>query len=146
MGYDDLFGELCEVPMKIKDLILFLSLEMASVVWAALAFVIIPSKTIAGASAGGFFLLLALFMLYRILRWPNWWSAWTFYPLVLFLAGSVIPMLWVRFSNIGVPFNSLRILGMAAPEFHRVSSSTLGLLILVTLAETIAEIVKLKKT
>lgn len=122
----------------IKDLILFLTLEVLSVVWAAACFTLIPAKVVAGALAGGFFLLSGLFMLARIVRWKKWWEAWVLYPLLIYLFGCTIPMLWVRFSSPRTDFAELKIFGLSGPEFHHVSSSVLGLLTLVTLAETMA--------
>jgi hypothetical protein len=122
---------------RTKDLFLFLGLEVASVVIAASSFALIPSKTVAAGIAGGYFFLFSAFMLFRMLRWPKWWEAWTFYPTGLFLFGIAIPMLWVRFTNIQVPFNKLHILGIPGPEFHQMATSMLGLLFLVTLAEAV---------
>ena len=127
---------------KIKDLILFLILEIASIVWAAIVFSMIAQKMIAGALAASYFLLFSGFMFYRIMRWPKPWTAWTLYPLSLFLFGVAIPLTYVRFTHFDLPFSAVRILGMSGPEFHHVSTSVLGLLVIVTLAETVTTIVK----
>lgn len=127
---------------RLKDLFLFLGLEAISVVWAALSFALIPSKIVASALAGGYFLVFSLFVLVRILRWPKWWEAWTLYPLLVFLFGCTIPMLWVRFTHLSQTFSDIRILGMTGPEFHHVSTATMGLLFLVTLAEAVSEVFK----
>jgi len=122
---------------QLTDLFIFLILEVTSVLVAAGSFALIPSKVIAGGVAGGYFFLFSAFMLYRMLKWPQWWEAWSFYPLVLFLFGCAIPMLYERFTHIGMSFNDIRIWGIPGPEFHHIATSTLGLLFLVTLAETI---------
>lgn len=119
----------------VKDLLLFLALEVLSVVWAAGIFQLVPSKVLAGGLAGGFFLLSGGYMLFRILRWPRWWEAWVLYPLLVYLFFITIPMLYERFTHIGLPFEQVRIWGIPGPEFHHISSSTLGLLFLVTLVE-----------
>ena len=131
--------------MKIKDLITFLILEVSSVVVAAVSFSMISTKVIAGAVAGSYFFLFSVFMLYRILHWPKFWTAWTLYPLCVFLFGVVIPMLWVRFTHFHQAFSEVQILGMSGPEFHHVSTSTIGLLMIVTLVETVVEIMIRKK-
>ena len=122
---------------RVKDLFLFLGLEVLSVLVAAGAFALIPSKIVAAGVAGGYFFLFSTFIVIRLLRWPRWWEAWTFYPAASFLFGIAIPMIWERFTHIQTPFNELRILGIPGPEFHRMATSMLGLLFLVTLAEAV---------
>jgi hypothetical protein len=122
---------------SVKDLFLFLGLEVFSVLIAAGSFALIPNKLVAGAIAGTYFFLFSGFMLLRLLRWPKWWQAWTFYPAALFLFGVATPLLWGRFTHMQVPFTELRILGIPGPEFHRMATSMLGLLFLVTLAEAV---------
>jgi hypothetical protein len=112
---------------------------------AAGSFALIPSKIVAGGVAGGYFFLFSAFMLIRILKWPKWWEAWTLYPLLLFLFGCSIPMLWERFSHPTLAFSEIKIWGIPGPEFHHISTSTLGLLFLVTLAETVHTIVRGQK-
>lgn len=125
---------------KVRDLALFLILEIASVIWAATVFSVFTSKIVAGALGGAFFLAFSTFMFIKILYWPKFWTAWTLYPLALFLFGSSIPMVWVRFTHLDADFAQLTIVGLSGPEFHRVSTSVLGLLMLVTLAELVKEI------
>lgn len=127
---------------RLTDLFLFLGLEVSSVIVAAGAFALIPSKLVAGGVAGGYFFLFSALILYRILKWPKWWEAWTFYPLIIFLFGCAIPMLWERFTHLNLSFNEIKVWGIPGPEFHHVSTSTLGLLFLVTLAEAIQQIAK----
>ena len=129
---------------RLKDLMMFLVLEVAGVVVAAVSFSVIPTKVIAGAVAGGFFLLTGLYMLFRTFKWRRCWESWTVYPLLIYLFGCTIPMLWERFSHWDRPFSELKVWGIPGPEFHHISSSTLGLLFLVTLAEVIREITKNK--
>jgi hypothetical protein len=125
-----------------NDLFLFLILEVSGVVFASLIFSLISFKVLAGAVAGGYFLLFSSVMLIRLVRWPKWWTAWTLYPLLLFLFGCVLPMLWVRLTHLDQPFEQIRILGLPGPEFHHISASTLGLLFLVTLAEAVSVTLK----
>lgn len=127
---------------RIKDLVIFLSLELGSVVWAAGVFSIISNKRVAGLIGGAYFLGFSLVILFRILRWPKWWQSWTLYPLLLFLFGCTIPMLGQRLLHFSQAFDEIRIWGIPGPEFHHISASTLGLLILVSLAETAKEILK----
>jgi len=127
---------------RLKDLFLFLILEVMSVAVAGGAFALIPSKIIAGGVAGGYFFLFSAFMLFRILKWPKYWEAWSLYPLLVFLFGCAIPMLWERFTHLNMSFNEIRIWGIPGQEFHQMATSTLGLLFLVTLAETVHTISK----
>lgn len=126
----------------VKDLIAFLVIEVFGIVWAAVCFKLIPSTLIAGGLAGGFFLLSGIYMLLKILRWPRWWEAWVLYPMLVYLFGCTIPMLWERFTHMNLAFSEVKVWGIPGPEFHHISSSTLGLLILVTLVETGAAIFK----
>jgi hypothetical protein len=146
MGHVYHFGKLRKIPMKpkLKDLFLFLLLEIASVVWASAVFALIPSKIIAGALGASFFLVISLLMLIKILKWPKCWSSWSLYPLLFFLFACVIPMILMRFAHPTKNFSELRILGMSAREFHSMSSATLGLLFIVTLAETLATLLSRK--
>lgn len=118
----------------VKDLLLFLMLEIFGVVWAAGIFQLVP-PVLAGALAGGFFLVAGFYMLWRILHWKRWWEAWVLYPLLIYLFGCTIPMLWARFTHIGQPFADVRVFGIPGPEFHHISSSTFGLMFLVNLLE-----------
>jgi hypothetical protein len=127
-----------------RDLFLFLILEVLSVLVAAGAFALIPSKIVAAGVAGGYFFLFSAFMLFRMLRWPKWWEAWTFYPTAIFLFGCSIPMLWERFTHLEMEFKELRILGIPGPEFHQMATSMLGLLFLVTLAEAAHTVMRVK--
>lgn len=125
----------------VKELLLFLMLMVCNVVWAAGIFQLISVK-IAGLLAGGFFLATGLYMLWRILHWSRWWEAWTLYPLLIYVFGCTIPMLWARITHFSLAFKDVHVFGIPGPEFHHVSTSTFGLLFLVTLAETGAALFK----
>jgi hypothetical protein len=133
------------VNQKIKDLILFLILEIASIVWAAVVFSVISKKIIAGAMAASYFVVFSSFMFYRILHWPKPWTAWTLYPLCAFLFGVALPMTIGRFMHPTLEFSKITIMGMSGPEFHHVSTSVLGLLMIVTLAETVKCVLQRRK-
>ncbi len=118
--------------MNRQDLQLFWGLQIFAIVWAAGLFALLPSRPLAGALAGLYFLGSGLFMLYRVRRWTAPWKSLTLYALLVHVFLISIPLLLVRYLNRGVDFSSLHIFGIAGPTFHRVSTVVFFALILAT--------------
>lgn len=121
--------------MNRKDLLWFLALELLAVVWAGLVFRIFESRLVAGAMAGGFFVLSASFMAYRAYHWPDKWISPTWYAVLTHLFGISLPMVITRFLNAGVPFEQVRIWGLEGPVFHKLSTTVFSILMLATLVD-----------
>lgn len=114
-----------------RDLWTFLILQVGSILWAIVSFQVIPNKEVAGAIAGGCFLTIGVYMLYRVWTWgAQRWRMWMVYPLLAYVLGCMIPMLVTRFSQPGKDFSQIRILGLPSAQFHRVSSTVALCLIL----------------
>lgn len=123
--------------MNRRDLLLFLALELIAIVWAGAVFSLFTSRLLAGALAGAYFVLSAAFMLVRALRWPDRVKALTPYALALHLFGVSLPMVITRFLNADQPFESVRILGLEGPEFHRLSTTVFSVLMAATLVDLV---------
>jgi len=121
---------------RLRDLGVFLVLELFAIVWAGVVFAWIPSRLMAGMFAGGYFVALGVGMLAWISRrWSNPWRSILIYPLLVHLFGVSLPLMVTRLVNSDSPFENLTIWGIPGPEFHRVSTVVFTLLIVSTLAD-----------
>jgi len=123
--------------MNVRDLTLFLGLQLFAVIWAGICFSFIESRLLAGALAGGYFVLSGLFMAWRSWRWQNKWRSATIYPLFVHVFAISLPMVVARFMQAGTGFEAVTILGLGGPTFHRISSWVFGVLVLATLIDLI---------
>ena len=123
--------------MNRRDLFIFLGLQVFAVIWAGLVFSQIESRLIAGALAGGYFVLSAAFMLWRALKWPNRWQSATIYPLSLHLFGISLPMVVTRFMQTQMRFEEIHIWGLPGPVFHQLSSWIFTALVAATVVDLI---------
>ncbi|MBV9531616.1 MAG: hypothetical protein JO283_11255 [Bradyrhizobium sp.] len=89
----------------------------------------LESKLLAGALAGGYFVISGLAMLVMTNAWPDKWKSVTWYALFVHVFAVSIPMLASRFAHMTETFDEVRIFGIAGPVFHQISSGTFGLLI-----------------
>jgi len=119
--------------MNRKDLLWFLVLEIAAVVWAGAVFSLFESRLVAGAMAGAYFVALGVFITYRVSRWPEKWTSPVWYPGLIHLFVVSLPMVITRFLNSDLPFDQVHILGLEGPVFHRLSTTVFSALILGTL-------------
>lgn len=126
--------------MNRKDLLVFLGLELFAVLWAGLVFSLLPSKLLAGALAGGYFVLSGLFMLYRLAHWSKPWQSVTIYPLLVHVFGVAIPMLVTRFVHADLDFSQVRVWGLPGPVFHQFSTTIFTFLI----AATVIDLLRVK--
>ena len=118
--------------MKRRDLWIFLGLDIFAIAWAGAMFSVLESKLVAGALAGGYFVISGLAMLVMANRWPDKWKSVTWYVLFLHVFGVSIPMLTSRFAQMTVTFDEVRIFGISGPVFHQISSLVFGLLMAAT--------------
>jgi len=123
--------------MNRKDLVTFLVLEFVAIVWAGAVFSLFSSRLLAGGMAGAYFVLSAAWMLYRALRWKDRARALTPYALAVHLFGVSLPMVITRFMNADQPFESVKILGLEVPEFHRLSTSVFTFLMVATVVDLV---------
>jgi hypothetical protein len=121
--------------MKRKDLILFLALELFAIAWAGAMFSLLPSKLVAGALAGGYFVVSGIFMLGRANHWPEKWKSVTWYILFVHIFGISLPMLMSRFAQMAMTFEDVRIFGIPGPVFHKISAGVFSLLIAGTIID-----------
>jgi hypothetical protein len=121
--------------MNRKDLLWFLGLELFAILWAGVAFALLPSKLLAGALAGGYFVLSGFYMLARVQRWPRKWQSCTWYFLLGHVFAISLPMLISRFVQRDIGFGDVRIWGLPGPVFHNVSTIVFSGLILATVVD-----------
>ncbi len=123
--------------MNRSHLLIFLGLEIFAIVWAGTMFSILESKKLAGALAGGYFVISGLAMLALASKWPAKWKSLTWYMLFVHVFAISLPMLVSRFMQSEMAFEDVRILGMPGPAFHNLSSTVFSLLIGATLVDLI---------
>lgn len=124
--------------MNRRDLFVFLVLELFAIAWAAAMFKWIESRLFAGALAGGYFVISAAYITWRVSRWEDRWRSACFYPLLLHLFGVSLPMVISRFLQANQVFENVQIWGLSGPEFHRLSGWVFSALI----AGTVVDIVR----
>lgn len=115
--------------MKRRDLLIFLGLEIFAIIWAGTMFSVLSSKLIAGALAGGYFVVSGIAMLAMANHWPNKWKSITWYVLYIHVFGISLPMLMSRFAQMTMTFEEVRIFGIPGPIFHKISSGVFSVLI-----------------
>lgn len=123
------------VDMNRKDLLIFLGLELFAIVWAGTVFTVLERKIVAGALAGGYFVISGLFMLWRASRWPAKWKSLTMYLLIVHVLGIALPMLISRFVQVDESFENVKVLGLPGPVFHELSTYVFTGLICATLID-----------
>lgn len=121
--------------MNRRQLFIFLALELFAIVWAGVMFSTLPSKIVAGALAGGYFVVSGVFMLALASQWPDKWKSFTWYMLFVHVFAISLPMLVSRFMQVQNSFEEVRIMGLPGPVFHNVSSGVFTLLITATVAD-----------
>ena len=121
--------------MRARDLKLFLCLQAIGVLWATLLFSTFESRLVAGALAGGFFVISGLFMILRAYTWTGKWRSLCWYALLVHVFGISIPMVTMRFLQSGLGFESVRIWGIEGPVFHRLSGMVFVILVTATLTD-----------
>jgi hypothetical protein len=131
--------------MNRRDLFWFLGIEAFAIVWAAALFANLESKLLAGGLAGGYFVVTGLFMIWRASRWTEKWKSLTWYWLIAHVFLISLPMLISRFMQMQTQFTDVRILGIAGPEFHNLSTAVFSVLILATLTDLVRTLWTTKK-
>ncbi len=115
--------------MQCRDFKIFLGLQIFAILWAGLVFSILTNHRLAGALAGGYFVITGLFMLYRTRHWPRKWHSLTIYVLLIHVFLISIPMLAARAWQLDADFTDVRIWGLSGPVFHKISSGVFSALI-----------------
>ena len=115
--------------MNRRDLFLFLGLQILAIAIAGLSFKIFESRLLAGAVAGGYFVLSGLFMVWRASHWADKWRSTAWYPLLTHVFLISIPMVISRFLQATQDFEEVRIFGLAGPQFHRLSTTIFMILV-----------------
>ncbi|MGZ3723768.1 MAG: hypothetical protein ACXVA9_12585 [Bdellovibrionales bacterium] len=115
--------------MKRRDLLIFLAIELFAIVWAGTMFTLLESKLIAGALAGGYFVVSGIIMLGMANHWPEKWKSITWYVLFVHVFVISLPMLMSRFAQMALSFEDVRILGLSGPVFHQISTTVFSVLI-----------------
>ncbi len=121
--------------MRRNEMALFLLLEVIAVVLAAVVFKLIESRLLAGMIAGAYFVNSGLYMLWRIVQWPNRWQSFTLYPLLVHVFLISIPLVVVRATHLNTPFENLEIWGIPGPVFHKASTTIFALVVLATIGD-----------
>jgi hypothetical protein len=117
------------MQMKLRDLFIFLALELLAIVWAGVMFTVLPSKLMAGALAGGYFVVSGIFMLAMANHWPLKWRSLTWYMLFIHVFVISLPMLMSRFAQMALSFEDVRVFGIPGPVFHEISTTVFSILI-----------------
>jgi hypothetical protein len=123
--------------MRPHQLNLFLALELFAVIWAGFVFSVLQSRLLAGALAGGYFVLSGLFMVGVALKWPKKWRSFLWYPLLIHVFVISIPMVGSRFWQWSQGFDQVQIFGLPGPIFHRLSTIVFGSLLLGTVIDRV---------
>lgn len=118
--------------MKRRDVFVFLGLELLAIAVAGLSFALIENRLIAGFTAGAYFLGSGLFMLFRIVQTGSLWKMLMTYPLLVHVFAISLPMLITRALSADQAFESVFILGMPGPVFHKLSTTVFSVLMLAT--------------
>ena len=121
--------------MKRKDLLIFFGLEVFAIAWAGTLFSFLPSKLLAGALAGGYFVFSGIYMLAKANLWTHKWKSFTWYLLFVHVFVISLPMVITRFAHMTMDFGDVTILGMPGPVFHGVSSGVFFALMLATVTD-----------
>jgi hypothetical protein len=121
--------------MRVRDLRIFLGLELLAIPWAALVFSYLQDHRTAGFLAGGYFVFSGLYMLHRARLWPRKWHSLTIYLLMVHVLLISLPMLISRIVQLESDFTNVRIFGIPGPEFHNLSTGVFSALIGVTLID-----------
>ena len=121
--------------MKRRDLLIFLALELFAIGWAGAAFTILESKLIAGALAGGYFVVSGIVMLGMAVHWPEKWKSVTWYVLFVHVFLISLPMLMSRFAQMALSFDEVRVFGIPGPVFHQISTGVFSVLIVGTIVD-----------
>lgn len=123
--------------MKRRDVISFLVLELLAVAIAGLSFAMIESRLIAGFTAGSYFLGSGLYMIFRIVQTGSLWKMLMTYPLFVHVFAISLPMMVTRALSADQAFESVLILGMPGPVFHKLSTTVFSVLMLATAIDLI---------
>lgn len=121
--------------MRRNEMALFLVLEVIAVVLAAVVFKFIESRLMAGMIAGAYFVNSGLFMLWRIVQWPDRWRSFTLYPLMVHVFLISIPLVVVRAMHMDMAFEDVTVWGIPGPVFHKVSTTIFSLVVLATIGD-----------
>jgi hypothetical protein len=104
--------------MKLKHCLIGLVLTVLGGVLAGLSFSFIASRAVAGAVAGGGFLVVGAYLLWISARAPRPYTWITFYTSLIHLFVISVPMLVVRWWQPDVHFSQLSIWGVPGLQFH----------------------------
>jgi hypothetical protein len=89
---------------------------------------VLTSRLVAGALAGGYFVVSGIFMLAMANHWPRKWKSLTWYVLFVHVFAISLPMLMSRFAQMALPFDDVRVFGIPGPVFHQISSTVFSIL------------------
>ena len=131
--------------MNRRDLFLFLFLQMFAVVWAGAVFALIEERRVAGALAGGYFVVSGLVMVVKAWWWGDTWRALCWYPLLAHVFAISLPMVITRFMHVQLAFSEVKIWGLEGPQFHRLSSAVFGALVAATVID-LARVLRKNRT
>jgi hypothetical protein len=115
--------------MKLRDLIIFLGIELFAIVFAIAMFKLLPSKYLAGSLAGVYFVISGIIMLAMANHWPHKWRSLTWYVLFIHVFVISLPMLMSRFAQMALSFEDVRVFGIPGPVFHEISTTVFSILI-----------------
>lgn len=121
--------------LKRSDLFLFLVLELVAIVIAGASFSLIESRLAAGFVAGSYFLGFGLYVLSRLYRSGQMWKMIMTYPLLVHVFAISLPLMITRLLTMQDAFESVFVLGLPGPVFHRLSTTIFSILILGTLID-----------
>lgn len=104
--------------MKLKSCLIGLVLAVAGGILAGLSFSLISSRLLAGAVAGGGFLIVGGYLFWISVRAERPWTWVTLYTSFVHLFVISIPMVVVRWWQPDVHFSQLSVWGISGIQFH----------------------------
>jgi hypothetical protein len=129
-----------QIDVRIAALKKFILAEILLLISVIMLFKFLDSQ-VAGTIAGMGFLILGLLILYFTTRLATPWNSLLRWAALLYLFGSVLPILTGRLMNWGTEFRDILIFGISGPQFHRISE----ILYLLLIGATVFELLKLKR-
>jgi hypothetical protein len=115
--------------------------QVFSLIFALVAFRMLPDPRMAGSMTGPVFLLSGALPFLGILVRRTSFKNFSFWLSLVFTLFFSVPMLWKRFMLYGVDFKDITYYGISSGIFHRLS----GFVFLVVMAALIVDLIRLRR-
>lgn len=115
----------------------FFILEIVVILLVITTFKLVPTRIMAGAIAGSFFVVLGAWIFFSGLRDRQVLKSASFVMGTIHLFVVALPMMITRFLNASSAFTDIQILGLPGPLFHRLSTAVYFALMMATIFDWI---------